>query len=642
MVLFGFFTLLFLKFYKLQVVDYSTWTKKADAQHFISIRQPFQRGKIYARTRMNNCMLAVEVPVSHLYADPKSIPAENRKEIVASILRMLSPTLTEAKKLKREITRTSRSRRLVSWIEEEQKRTFLSWWRQYAREERLPSNALFFIQDYRRVHPNGRLMGQVLHTVQERKDENTLRSFPTGGLELSLNRYLEGKLGLKRMARSPRHLIEMQEILEHVQNGSDIELTIDPVVQAIAEEELEKSALLYKAKSAWAVLIEPKTGHIIALAQYPFFNPDEYKRFFIRPELAQESKVKAITDTNEPGSPTKAITLALALKANAICKSQGKKPIFDPFEKINTSKGNFPGRRKAITDVHFHKCLNMYMGTQKSSNIYMATLAGRFTNALGDQWYRNELTNSFGFGQKTGIELPGESSGVVPLPGKLHPNGRAEWSKATPYSLAMGYNLQTTSLQMARAFCVFASGGYLPTPTLIRRVIQNDKVVLDTSTKTFPRVLDEEIVATVVRALKFVTKPGGSAVRADIAGFTEVGKTGTSMKLVGGAYSDKRHYASFVGFAPASNPRFVLLVGLDEPAPGYVPGRGLNHMGGTCAAPTFRNIAARTLEYLGVRPDDPFGYPKGDPRSDLSKADWMAETEALQKLYDKWNGKKES
>ncbi len=649
------FVLLLFKFYRLQVVEHESWLQKAKNQHTILIREFFQRGRIYASSPLkpgiidSKTLLARDVPISHLYADPKAIPDEHKKEIVAAILRYLSPDIHIAQKLKSELHRKSRSRRLVSCIEEEEKLEFLSWWRSFAKAHSLPSNALFFIQDYKRVHPQGRLLGQVVHTVQDRRDEKTFNSIPTGGIELSMNRYLEGKMGLKRMARSPRHLLETGEIIEKAQDGIDIELTIDPVIQAIAEEELEKASLLFKTKSAWAVMINPRTGHIIALAQYPFFNPDEYKRFFIQPQMAQESKVKAITDTNEPGSPTKAITIALALKANAIQKAQGKKPLFSPFEKIPTSNGSFPGRKKAITDVSFHKFLNMYMGAQRSSNIYMATLAGRVVDALGDEWYRNELSQSFGFGMKTGIELPGESAGVLPMPGKKHPNGRAEWSKATPFSLAMGYNLQVTSLQMARAYCVFASGGYLPDLTLIRRVFRTKEdgsleILVDNTSvdrrSTFKKVLDESINEEVIRALKFVTKPRGSASKADIFGFTEVGKTGTSMKLVNGAYTDKKHYASFAGFAPASNPQFVLLVGLDEPAPGYIPGRGLNHRGGTCAAPTFRCIATRVLEYLGTTPDDPYGYPKGDPRSDLTQADWMKETEALQKLYEQWNGQK--
>jgi cell division protein FtsI (penicillin-binding protein 3) len=285
---------------------------------------------------------------------------------------------------------------------------------------------------------------------------------------------------------------------------------------------------------------------------------------------------------------------------------------------------------------------------QKSSNIYCATLVHRIVTTLGQNWYRQELEQTFGFGQKTKIELPGESIGALPTPGKKHPNGRLEWSVPTPYSLAMGHNVQATSLQMIRAYSVFANGGYLVQPTLIRKVVKpmpdgSEVVLLDNTTeervKNFPKVLEDSIVKDVVKAMKFVTKPGGAAANADIWGYTEAGKTGTTMKLVGGLYSEKSHFASFVGFVPASKPNFAIMVGMDEPAVGFIPGKGLNHFGGTCSAPVFREIGRRSLEYLGVPPDDPAGYPKRDPRHDPAKADMYRETEELKKLYEQWNGK---
>lgn len=187
----------------------------------------------------------------------------------------------------------------------------------------------------------------------------------------------------------------------------------------------------------------------------------------------------------------------------------------------------------------------------------------------------------------------------------------------------------------------------LPSLTLVRKIsrINEDgetEVLVDHTgqdwTKKFPQVLHEEDARELVRALKFVTKPGGTAVKADINGYSEAGKTGTTMKLVGGRYSEHAHFASFVGFAPATNPAFVLYIGLDEPKVGYIPGRGTNHQGGTCAAPIFREIGRRTLEFLGVPMDDPYGFPSQDPRSDKNKADWYKENEALTKLFERWNG----
>ena len=341
----------------------------------------------------------------------------------------------------------------------------------------------------------------------------------------------------------------------------------------------------------------------------------------------------------------KALTIAIALKANRDLKKAGKRPVFHPLEKVPTSSGMLPGRPKALSDVHMCRFLNMYMAMQKSSNIYMATIAGRVVRTMGEDWYRNELYSSFGFGQKTGVELVGESVGVLPTPKKIDAAGRLEWSKPTPYSLAIGYNITVTGLQFARAYCVLANGGILPELTLVRRIYRNvngkEEVIVDNTNpqreQCFRRVFDKEDIAEVVRAMKFVTKTGGTAIKADVYGYTEAGKTGTSMKLVGGQYSNRAHFASFVGFAPVANPAFVLFVALDEPKVGYIPNRGLNHHGGTCAAPIFREISRRCLEFLGIPMDDPHGFPSNDPRSDPLKADYAKENEQLTKLYEQWN-----
>jgi cell division protein FtsI (penicillin-binding protein 3) len=140
-----------------------------------------------------------------------------------------------------------------------------------------------------------------------------------------------------------------------------------------------------------------------------------------------------------------------------------------------------------------------------------------------------------------------------------------------------------------------------------------------------------------VRAMKFVTKPGGSASKADIFGYTEAGKTATSEKIVNGTYSKKCNISTFIGFAPVKEAQFVLLVAIDEPEFKYIPGVGKNQLGGNCAAPAFREIGLRTLHYLGVEPDDPYGYPVGDPRRDAMKADWVKETQQLKELYEQWN-----
>jgi len=445
--------------------------------------------------------------------------------------------------------------------------------------------------------------------------------------------------------RSPRHALETGEVIAYPEHGADIYLTINPVLQAIAEEEIEKGVKLSKGKAGWAAMMDPHTGDLLAMAQYPFFYPPDYPSYFNDVALIENTKVKAITDANEPGSVLKPFTIALALKANQQLRSEGKHPLFSEDEKIATSNGRFPGRSKPITDTHLHYYLNLDMAMQKSSNIYMARLAERIIARLGNEWYRREL-QSFGFGQRTHLELPAESPGMLPTPGKLHPNGRLEWSIPTPFSLAMGHNIQVTTVQLLRAYAVLANGGFLVQPTLVRCIVKKESrgapvVLIDHRSKerkkSFPRVMDREVVNRVVRSMRYVTKPGGTATRGAIPGYTGVCKTSTPKKIVHGAYSERLYCPTMAGFTPAENAVIVIVATIDEPEYGYIPGIGKNHHGGNRTGIVFREIAKRALEYLGIPPDDPHGYPYGDPRRDPQKQVWMEETRKLQELYNQWN-----
>lgn len=647
------FGLLIVQFFKIQIIEGEKWTKQAKAQHQLVVTEPFKRGLFYSNTSLKRGHpetpqpLVIDVPKYHLYSDPSSIPAEYRAEVAAKICAQLNLRGIEGQKLRQQLDRKSRSRKLAMWIDKEQCDALNKWWFPYARAKKIARNALFFVQDYKRSYPFGKLLGQVLHTVREEKDAKTKQSIPTGGLELIFDKLLQGKEGKRLIVRSPRHPLEMGKVLTQPEDGADVYLTINHTLQAIAEEEICKAVKAANAKGGWAVLMDPQSGEIWALAQYPFFEPTDYRRFFNDPKLLENTKVKAITDPYEPGSTMKPMTIALALKANAELKKQGKKPIFSPQEKIATASGAFPGRTKPIRDTNLHHFLNLDLAMQKSSNIYMARLVQRIIETLGEKWYRNNLQEIFGFGVKTGIELPSESPALLPTPGKLHPNGKMEWSTPTPFSIAFGHNILVNSMQMMRNYALIANGGYDVRPTLVRKVVRkkrdgSEEVLLDNTSseriKESRRLLEPEVVEELIRVMKFVTKPGGCARKGDIFGYTEVGKTGTSEKIVNGTYSKKDHISTFIGFAPAKDARFVLLIAIDDPEFKYVPGMGRNQMGGNCCGPAFREIGLRTLQYLGVEPDDPCGYPEGDPRRDETKADYLKETKVLQELYKQWNG----
>ncbi len=645
-----------IQFFKIQIIEGDRWTKKAYAQHHLVITEPFKRGLFYSNASIKaghpdfSQPLVIDVPKFHLYIDPESIKEEVRDEMARCLGQLLHLRQPDQEKLRAQFDKKSRSRKLVMWINRDIQSAIQQWWLPYAKAHKMARNALFFVQDYKRSYPFGKLLGQVLHTVREERDAKTCQSIPTGGLELFFNRYLQGKEGKRVILRSPRHPLDAGRVVSHPEDGADVYLTINHYLQAIAEEEIAKAVQKANAKGGWAILMDPRTGEILALAQYPWFDQAHYQQFFNDPQLLEHTKVKAVTDPYEPGSTMKPITMAVCLKANAELQKQGKKPLFIPHEKVATSPCYLPGRSKIVKDLNnsVHPYLNMYLALQKSSNVYMAKMIQRVIDQLGAAWYRKTLQETFGFGIKTGIELPSESCGLLPTPGKKHPNGALEWSGGTPYVMAIGHNILVNSIQMLRSYAILANGGYRVEPTLVRKIIKrkadgSEEVLLDNTcperVQRFPRVLEPEIVEQLVSAMKAVTKPGGSASRGDIFGYTEVGKTGTSEKIVDGVYSKRDHITTFMGFAPAKEARFVLCIAIDEPEFKYIPGVGRNQLGGMSAAPAFREIGLRTLQYLGVEPDDPHGYPAGDPRYDPAKADWIPEVNALRELYRKWNGK---
>lgn len=627
------FSLLIFQFFKLQIAEHEKWSDAARKQHFFVVKEPFRRGTFWANTAIKKKhpedpqKLVFDIQKHHLYIDPMSIPETHRDAVADKVASLLSLSAAERKKVRDEFDRRSRSRRLAMWLDLEEKDQVMNWWSPFARRHKIASNALYFVADYKRSYPFGKLLGQVLHTVQNLRDETTKQALPTGGLEMVFNKELQGKEGRRLLQRSPRHRFETGQVIEPPINGKDFHLTINHVLQAIAEEEIEKGVKRCSAKKGWAVMMDPRSGAVLALAQYPFFYPERYPEYFNDPEKVEDTKVNAITEAYEPGSTMKPITVAISLQANYELQKRGEPPIFDPDEKMWTLDGHFPGRQKVISDTRSHAYLNLNMALQKSSNIYPARLVERIVNRLGNDWYRSALTETFGFGKPTGIELPSESWGLVPRPGKMHPNGALEWSVPTPFSLAMGYNLQANSLQILRAWAVLANGGFWVNPHLVQ------------GKESLPpfRVLEKPVVERTVEAMKYVTKNGGSGRRADIWGYTEVGKTGTAEKIINGKYSKKKTVASFVGFAPVKDPVFVLIVVMDEPECRYIPGVGSNLNGSVAAAPVFKEIGRRTLEYLGIPPDDPGGYPYGDPRRNPETADWVKETRQLQEIYEKWN-----
>jgi cell division protein FtsI (penicillin-binding protein 3) len=629
--LLSFYVLLIIQFYRIQIIQGEKWTQYALAQHQTTLTESFRRGSFFSNTAIkkghpeDNQPLVLDVMKFHLFIDPESLPCLKKIEISDKIFQFLNTNEEDKKSLLIDFYRKSRSRKIALWLDKSVKEQIQNWWREYAKKNKIASNAIYFQKDYRRSYPFKSLLGQILQTVQDEKDPNTMQAIPIGGLELKFNEYLKGKTGRRIINRSPLNPLDSGEIVDPPLDGADIYLTINHYLQAIAEAELKKGVEKAEAKGGWAIMLDPKNGHILALAQYPFFNPENYKDYYNDQEKIELTRVKAVNDSFEPASVFKVVTAAICFMANEELIKKGLKPLFSPDEKIATTNGNFPGRVKPLKDGRLHKFLNLDLAMQKSSNIYFGILIQRVIDRLGNNWYREKLLQ-LGFGRKTNVQIPSESKGLVPCPGKLHPNGTLEWSLPTPYSLAIGHNILVNSLQMVRAVSVIANGGYLIEPSICRKITRAGKILYDHEKDrgiTY-KIMSKNSTDRILKSLIGVTKFRGSAPFAELKGYSQCGKSGTSEKIVSGKYSEKDYIAFFLGMAPAKDPRFVLLVAIDEPPKKWVEGRGKNHHGGVSAAPVFKEIAERALTFLGVDPDG-------------NKAKSNAYARELINLYNDWN-----
>jgi len=608
------------------------WTRLANSQHQYVLIEPFKRGSFYSNTSVKRGhpereqAFVMDVPKFHLYIDPKAIPPEAKEKMIEKLSSMFLLGEKEIAEMRAHFYKNKRSRKIIPWLDTNVQEMILSWWSTFASNEKLARNALYFVKDYKRSYPFGKMLGALLHTVQDQKDPKTFQSLPTGGLEMQFHSCLGGRLGKRILYRSPRHPLDMGKVVEAPEDGGDVYLTINHYLQAISEEILEKGVKKAGAKGGWVVMMEPKSGEILALAQYPSFDVTSYADYFNNPDMQEHTRIKAVTDAFEPGSIFKVLTMAIGLNANEEMIRRGEAPLFDPEEKIDTRDGSCPRTRFKLKDGRKRNYLNMYQALQKSSNIYPGKIVQMVLENLGEDWYRSQFVDVFGLGQKTNIEIPAETCGLVPKPGRMHPNGRPEWSVPTPFSLAIGHNILVNSIQIVKAYAMIANGGFEVRPTILKKIIKKDRTIDKTSPHLPKRVLSETLTKELIHGMKFVTKYGGTSPKGDIKRYTEVGKSGTSEKIINGKYSDKKYVSLFTGFAPAEKARIVMLVAIDEPELKWIPGVGKNHHGGVCAAPIFSEIGSRVLEYLGETPDD------------MELTDWKEETKELRRLYEKWNG----
>jgi cell division protein FtsI (penicillin-binding protein 3) len=412
------------------------------------------------------------------------------------------------------------------------------------------------VPNSRRIYPQGELASQVIGAVGTDNQGLT-------GLEHSENSVLGGANGEQDVVHDALGRPLRLETVTPASEGEDVQTTIDAAIQGKTEQALTEAARRYDAKGATAIVMNPNTGEVLAMANYPGFDPNDLQN-----ATSDELENRATGFTYEPGSTFKAFTVASALEDHVVTPHSS---FYLPSEiHVYDRTIGEAEPRPPVT-------LNVAQILAQSSNVGAVTIGLKEGADRFSQWI-----NRFGFGQPTGIAFPGEERGIVPA--------RDSYSGATMGNLPIGQGLAVTPMQMAAAYSAIADGGTLRRPTLISRV-GGQPVHQETDPH---RVMTTRTAAQLRRMLEGVLEPGGTASAVSVPGYVLAGKTGTAQKVENGTYSNTDYVASFVGFAPAQRPKLLVAVVVDQPL--YV------HFGGAVAAPVFGQIASFALPYLGVRP----------------------------------------
>jgi cell division protein FtsI (penicillin-binding protein 3) len=396
-------------------------------------------------------------------------------------------------------------------------------------------------------------------------------------LELQYNDYIRGEAGSSLIEfDAKRRGVLVQGVEEsRIPPGADLHLTLDSAIQHLAEKELESAIVKNRAKAGVAIVADPFTGELLAVANYPTFDPNMFST-----QGKERARNRAIADSYEPGSTFKTILAAAVLEEGVV----GKEDLF------YCEMGRYAYAGRIIHDAHPYGWLPFSKILQVSSNICFTKVAEKLNK---ERYFR--YIEKFGFGKPTGVDMPGEVAGIL--------RNHESWAAIDLATHAFGQGISATPLQMTMAYAAVANGGFLMRPYVVRRVTgPKGEALRENQPHVVRRVISERAARALASMLKEVTSEGGTGTMASLEGFDVAGKTGTAQKadLVHGGYSKKR-VASFVGFVPADEPRLVVMVVVDEPEASVY--------GGVVAAPAFGNIARGALRHLAVAPRNPDRMP---------------------------------
>jgi cell division protein FtsI (penicillin-binding protein 3) len=519
----------------LQSVEDEFLQTQGKARHARELEVPAHRGRIVDR---HGEALAISTPVKSLWAFPDKLqatPAQLRD--LAKILETTPQALQRRIALADDFVYLAR--RVPPQVAE--------------RALALRIAGVYDENEYRRYYPAGEVVGHVVGFTGDRDAGQE-------GLELAQQNWLGGRAGSRRVIINRRgDVVEDVASVREPQAGRDLALAIDSRLQYVAFRELKAAVDQHRAKAGGIVILDTATGEILALANWPAFNPNKVDR-----EARGALRNRALTDVFEPGSTLKPFTAAAALEAGVVA----------PSTVIDTQKGSLTIHGATIHDAHPAGHLSVEEVIAKSSNVGAAKIA----LMLPAQRLWQTLWDA-GFGNAVGTGYPGEVSGRL--------RAAKSWRPIEQATISYGHGISTNLVQLARAYTVFANDGALVPATLLK------------TSGAVPgrQVLKPETARAVRRMLEKGAQPGGTAPKAQVAGYRVAGKTGTAHKLEGRSYTNK-YISSFVGFAPVSQPRIVVAVMIDEPSAGQ-------HYGGAVAAPVFSAVTGAALRLLGVPADAP-------------------------------------
>jgi cell division protein FtsI (penicillin-binding protein 3) len=544
-----FFLIISARAFFLQVVQKEQLLKLAEKQYQKVVQLTPARGAIYDR---NGAALAVSIEMDSCYAETRNM--ENIAEASARLAPLLGMT-------RRDLQAKLEGSRNFVWLQRRITPELSS------KIKYLDIEGIGFVKESKRYYPNAEIAGHVIGFTGidpeglegiERKYDSTI----LGGT---------GYLVTERDALG-RDIALKGSVVKNASKGNIVTLTLDKNIQYITEKELSKAVQTSRAKGGIALVMEPQSGKVLAMANYPDFNPNSYFKY---PQSALRNR--AISDSFEPGSTLKTFLIAAALEEKVV----------SPTDAFNCEDGSWRVGGRTIHDTHRYSSLSVAEILKYSSNIGAAKIGRNLGRERLAEYLRR-----FGFGDRSGIDLPGEANGSV--------RDQRQWFGVDLATISFGQGVAVTSLQLVAGVSAIANGGKLMKPYLVEKITDDSGDVLKEFTpQTRRQVINQETARAVARMMEGVAAEGGTGMSAAVEGYRVAGKTGTAQKVdpITKWYSVDKRTASFIGFVPADNPRLTILVVIDEPR--------TSSYGGVVAAPAFSAIALQSLCYLKVPPDQP-------------------------------------